>query len=282
MGDARGMTSRPQPAPEGGSEPLFARVLCGIDGSPAAEEAARQAAVLTGGGSLELVSVTWTTGAGPTRMTALGETRARRALQSATVLAAEHVTHVSAELLHAADVAASMLRLSAGHDLIAVGARTGSRAGGIMLGSLASRMAHEAEAPVLIARRPPEGRDFPEPILLATDGSDSSKRAAALAARIAGRLGAEVMVLRVGPAASVEELRELARQTAAIVEATGREPAVIELAHRPHETIVKTARSERASLIVLGSRGRGGAKALTSTSERVAHQAPCSVLVARS
>jgi nucleotide-binding universal stress UspA family protein len=39
------------------------------------------------------------------------------------------------------------------------------------------------------------------------------------------------------------------------------------------------AEGEGAGLIVVGSRGRLGVPALASTSERVAHLAPCSVLV---
>lgn len=260
---------------------MFSRVLCGIDGSSAAQEAARQAAVLAADGSLDLVSVTWTTGSGPTRMTALSDTRAHRALDAATVLAAEQGTPVSAELVHAADEAGTMRRLAGDCDLIAVGARTGSRAGGIMLGSVATRMVHEAGIPVLVARRPPEGSTFPDPILLATDGSDSSALAATLTGRVAGRLGAAVYVLRVGTATGVEELRTVARQVGEIAEASGREPVVVELGDDPLDTIVDVARTQRASLIVVGSRERSGVKALASISERVAHEAPCSVLVAR-
>jgi nucleotide-binding universal stress UspA family protein len=39
--------------------------------------------------------------------------------------------------------------------------------------------------------------------------------------------------------------------------------------------------SETADLIVVGSRGLRGLKALGSVSERIAHQASCSVLVVR-
>jgi nucleotide-binding universal stress UspA family protein len=183
--------------------------------------------------------------------------------------------------VHAADYAGTIGRLAAGHDLIGVGARPGSRAGGIMLGSVASRMVHDADVPVLIARRPRDGKIFPEPILLATDGTPSSAPAATITARIARHLGTTVMVLHVGAAAGAEELREIARQTVEIGEATGTEPTVIELGGEPVKAILGVARSEEAALIVVGSRGRKGVKALSSTSERVAHTAPCSVLVAR-
>jgi nucleotide-binding universal stress UspA family protein len=264
-----------------GAGPLFARVLCGVDGSPAAGEAARQAAFLAAGGALDLVAVTWTTGSGPTRMTVLSDTRARAALDEAAAMVAELGVAAATEIVHDADQAGTLRRRGAAHDLIAVGARPGSRAGGIMLGSVASAMVHAVPVPVLVARRPPVGSAFPGPIVLATDGSPSSSRAATLAARIAGRFGAAVIMLHVGTADRVEALRAIARQTADVIDATGREPAVAEIGGRPVDTITDITRSEQAALVVLGSRGRKGVKALASVSERVAHEAPCSVLVAR-
>ena len=48
-----------------------------------------------------------------------------------------------------------------------------------------------------------------------------------------------------------------------------------------HRAITAAARDFGASLVVMGSRGLTGAAALKSVSERVAHGAPCSVLVVR-
>ena len=48
-----------------------------------------------------------------------------------------------------------------------------------------------------------------------------------------------------------------------------------------HEAIVQAAEREHASLIITGSRGLAGIAALKSVSERIAHTAPCSVLVVR-
>jgi nucleotide-binding universal stress UspA family protein len=47
------------------------------------------------------------------------------------------------------------------------------------------------------------------------------------------------------------------------------------------ERIIQAATSENVALVAVGSRGLGGVRALGSVSERVAHRAPCSVLVAR-
>ncbi len=49
---------------------------------------------------------------------------------------------------------------------------------------------------------------------------------------------------------------------------------------RPVEALVDAA--SRADLLVVGSRGAGGLRALGSVSERVAHRASSSVLVVRS
>jgi len=50
---------------------------------------------------------------------------------------------------------------------------------------------------------------------------------------------------------------------------------------RPVAAVLDAAREARADLIVLGSRGLRGLRALGSVSERVAHHAGCSLLVVR-
>jgi nucleotide-binding universal stress UspA family protein len=62
---------------------------------------------------------------------------------------------------------------------------------------------------------------------------------------------------------------------------TGAEPVPLTETGPAHERIVAAARSQRASLVVLGSRGLRGIRALGSVSERVVHEAQCSVLIAR-
>jgi nucleotide-binding universal stress UspA family protein len=59
------------------------------------------------------------------------------------------------------------------------------------------------------------------------------------------------------------------------------EPTVIRAPGHPADVILDTAAREGVSLVVLGSRGLSGVRALGSVSERVAHRARCSVLVAR-
>jgi nucleotide-binding universal stress UspA family protein len=61
----------------------------------------------------------------------------------------------------------------------------------------------------------------------------------------------------------------------------GAEPLEILTPGLPARKIPELAARERASLVVVGSRGLNGTRAISSISERVAHAAPCSVLIVR-
>ena len=58
-------------------------------------------------------------------------------------------------------------------------------------------------------------------------------------------------------------------------------PALIRESGHAADRILTVADGKAVSLITLGSRGLTGVRALGSVSERVAHHAHCSVLVAR-
>jgi nucleotide-binding universal stress UspA family protein len=149
-----------------------------------------------------------------------------------------------------------------------------------MLGSTASKVLHEAPCSVLLARPVPRQGEFPARIVLATDGSTSAAQAAEVAARIAGRHGAATMVVSPGLPAEIER-RHIAGHTALLTRATGTEPVLADSADDGPAGIVQAAGAFGAGLIVMGARGLRGLRALGSVSERVAHVAPCSVLVVR-
>jgi len=145
-------------------------------------------------------------------------------------------------------------------------------------------------------------------MLLAMDGSDNAERAARVAADLATKYGAELHVLhafsleigllpvpdspshvlagRIDPeicdrwaAASKEVVaRHIQLLLGADVTYTFRQEN-----GDPAETIVRIAAEEGFDLIVVGSRGLGAALrfVLGSVSDRVSHQAPCSVLIVR-
>jgi nucleotide-binding universal stress UspA family protein len=74
---------------------------------------------------------------------------------------------------------------------------------------------------------------------------------------------------------------QIAAQRAVLEDLLGREPAYRGLSGHPGSEIPRVAAELGAGLVVLGSRGLGGAPALGSVSERVAQHSPCSVLVVR-
>jgi nucleotide-binding universal stress UspA family protein len=98
---------------------------------------------------------------------------------------------------------------------------------------------------VLVARKPLKA--FPSSIVVGVDGSNEAAVADAVARAIAERFGAPL-----------ERLENLPNPVSGLVDA-----------------------ATEADLLVVGSRGLHGIKALGSVSERVAHEARCSVLVVR-
>jgi nucleotide-binding universal stress UspA family protein len=139
---------------------------------------------------------------------------------------------------------------------------------------------HRSPVSVLVARRPPAEDDLPASILLAVDGTPAAHAATALTARLARHHGSKVAIIA-PPDRDAAQRHALAADAAEIRAATGSEPILLD-EHGPARKAVAAAADELgASLVVTGSRGLTGVKALRSVSERIAHAAPCSVLVVR-
>jgi nucleotide-binding universal stress UspA family protein len=262
-------------------DPVFRSIICGVNGTRGSQEAARQAAVLAGSrGSLCYFAVTYEAGVGATASAVLGHAHGERAASDARRRARELGVKAEAFTLHASPATDVLLRRAADHDLLVLGAGFGSRATGIILGRTATAAVHRSPVPVLLTRRPPRDAEFPKRILVSADGKPQADEALRLAAAIAAEHGAQVAV--VAPATQrPSERHVLAEELAALAGARGVEAVVIE-GHAPaHAAICAAAVSFGASLIIVGSRGLTGARALGSVSERVAHEANCSVLVVR-
>lgn len=264
-----------------GATAPFADILCAVNGSRGSAEAARQAVALAGpDAALTFIAVSYTTGSGLGETAALGEPRARKALEQSARLAERAGVMASSELRKARSTSETLLAEAERHELLVLGSRGGSRAGGIFLGSTATRAAHETPTALLVARKSDaRWREFPARILLASDGSPGSWAAARATARIARARGSRVEVLYVPNEVAPERRRTVSEQAVAIQELTGVEPTVADGLGHVAERITDVARGERSSLIALGHRGVRGVKALGSVSERVVHRAPCSVLV---
>jgi nucleotide-binding universal stress UspA family protein len=272
------------PPMELASEPeiKLATAVCGIDSSPQSTEAARQAIAVTDEGAHLYAVAVWDPRLAMHAGIHASEVAVDLRQEATTALQRirEVLPAVEPVLIRGNDVAgllAAATNLEA--DLISVASHGTSRAAGIVFGSVATAMVHHAPCCVLVAREPTEAGSFPRVVLHAGDGSPDSIEAARQAGRIAAKHDATVVTLHVrnGP----DPGERIAEEAASIIESCGREP-VREGADGPaHRRIVEVAEKIGASLILVGSRGLTGLKALGSVSERVAHRAPCSVLIVR-
>src|SRR5512134_2351568 len=146
---------------------VFERIVCGVDGSPASLEAVRQSdLLLEPAGRLLLVAVVDPMRTIHFQVTPTAVHAARRALAEIEELdraAADALERARAEVTHAADVAtqetggspASCLldAVTSEHaTLLTVGTHGHGRAAGVLLGSVATRVLHDARTSVLVAR----------------------------------------------------------------------------------------------------------------------------------
>lgn len=139
------------------------------------------------------------------------------------------------------------------------------------------------------------GQSDSEPVVIATDGSDSAEQAAVAGARVARTLGTKAVLVYVRPSIGSlgapyyqEKLSEqMAHARAALdraqvlVRQEGCEAETETLEGNPPDQIVELARARNAPLIVVGSRGLGAVTGalLGSVSSAIIHRADRPVLV---
>lgn len=270
-----------QHAPQKRAESPFRTIVCGIDGSPSAVEAAHQASALAGAGTrLELVAITHEWGYGPNAGALLSAAHADHALNEARSALADSAAEVVTRRVNGAGstTCEKLLSEAAGADLLVVGRHGYSRVGGIIVGSTTTNLLHRAQVPVLVAVAPPAGVRFPARILVAADGPDHPEDAVRLAGAIGACCQSEVMLVRVDWSRRAKR-PEIAEAVAELSETTGTQPLELLVGGTAHRAIIDEARRNDVSLVITGSRGLTALHALRSVSERVAHEAPCSVLV---
>jgi nucleotide-binding universal stress UspA family protein len=250
---------------------VFAKIVCGVDGSPAGLEAVKQAQRLApDGAEFSLVSVSeshlavrtgpsageWAQRLHDQAQAALDD--GRKIVEGADTMLLEG--RAADTFVHAVD--------EQGATLAAVGSHEISRTAGMLIGSVATRVLHEATCSVLVARA--AEWPWPRSIVVGLDGSDGSFAAAVVAHAIATRTDAAVRLLVARGCSPADIATE----------------ALTKFGHdlsfsddKPVPALLDAA--EDADLLVVGSRGVTGLRALGSVSERVAHHAPCSLLVVR-
>jgi nucleotide-binding universal stress UspA family protein len=250
---------------------VFTNVVCGVDGTPAGLEAVKQAQRLApAGAAFTVVSVSEShlairTGASAPKWVQRLNDEAQAALDEARAV----VSGAETVLLHgrAADTFVHAVR-DRRATLAAVGSHEISRPAGILIGSVATYVLHEASCSVLVARA--GAWPWPRSIVVGVDGSAGSIAAAAVARDIADRLGSTVRLLAARGASPVDVASDA-------LDTLGHDIALSD--DKPVPALLEAARE--ADLLVVGSRGVTGLRALGSVSERVAHHAPCSLLIVR-
>jgi nucleotide-binding universal stress UspA family protein len=253
---------------------VFDRVLCGVDNSDAGLTAATVAARLAApAGALTLLSAndeSIAVHAGSRMPQLLAELAADASSALERGAAAAEPFHrfetriVKGDPLHA--LLAEITRQDA--TLVVVGTHGHSRATGIALGAVSSYLLHEAPCSVAIARRARDTERWPRTIVVGIDGSPDSAAAFEAARTLAERLDASVrtVVATIDPRVDLEAALRIAPECEQ---------------HEAGALDTLAVASEKADLIVVGGRGLRGIQALGSLSERIAHEALCSVLVVR-
>lgn len=167
-------------------------------------------------------------------------------------------------------------------DVIVMGRRGRSGIKRLMMGSVTALVIGTAPCDVFVVPR--AGRLSCKRILIATDGSEYSQKAARKAISIAKRCGSELMAISVAEkedelAQTEETLKEIKR----LAENEGLTVETISVKGTPYDAITTTAQVKEADLIVVGTHGRTGLKKVLmgSVAERVIALAHCTVLVAK-
>jgi len=252
---------------------VFSRVLVGVDRSEESREAARQAAALVEGQLTLLAAYDITPLVGGTSIGVpiyYDEDLQRDTAKDALSRAREDVAAAAPTGKFVRGVIWDALIREAEreqHTLIAVGSHGVGRMTGIVMGSVATNVIHKAPCSVLVARKNSEA--FPRKIVVGVDGSPESAAAYAAAKQLAERFETELVAV-VGHGGEPVD-----RHLVDPLVGHYRE----DLPDEPVRALV--AASADADLLVVGSRGLHGLKALGSVSERVAHEALSSVLIVR-
>jgi nucleotide-binding universal stress UspA family protein len=253
---------------------VFDRVVCGVDASEAGTSAARAAALLTAReGRLSFLAVndpSIAVHAGWAMSQVLEELaeEARAALDHARA-EADPLHSFEAKLVDG-DPRFSLLAEIERCDatLVVVGSHGLSRAAGIALGAVSTHLLHEAPCSVLIVRGEIDVNRWPRRIVVGVDGSPDSDLALGVGRALADRFDADVRAVTATQDVHID--LDAARKLAPRLEE-----------HDGRALQVLTAAAETSDLVVVGSRGLRGVRALGSLSERLAHDAGQPVLVVR-
>jgi nucleotide-binding universal stress UspA family protein len=252
---------------------LFSRVLVGVDGSEAGFEACRQAVRLAEPGSLiDVIAVVHVSDEVRAfyemeKVTDRLQDEAAEALGRSVQLIGRE--RARPRVVNGLVTAALVRELEAATaTLLVIGTHGHRRMTEILIGGVMGELLHGAPCSILVARGPVVPDHFPRSIVVGVDGSTCSEYALHAAEQLARRFQLPLRVVAATQSDDVDFAR--VRRWS---------PGAEAIDGRPSDALVTASRG--ADLLVVGSRGLRGIHALGSVSERVAHHASCSVLVAR-
>lgn len=157
----------------------------------------------------------------------------------------------------------------------------------LLLGEMVHTVTGHAPCDVLIVPR--AAQLWKKAVVLATDGSPHSERAATVAAAMAVEYGLPLTIVSVrgrgDDSAADDSAAKAVAQALAIARAAGAQATghVVVADGKPYDAILATVQDTAADLIVIGRRGLNRIERilLGSTSEQVASHANCPVLIVR-
>jgi nucleotide-binding universal stress UspA family protein len=251
---------------------VFARIVAGVDGTAWGFEALRQALVLAPKENpvLRAVTVLDTAPAIHTGFHAahFAELLANEAEEARDAAKATIAGRKGCEARVVRGKPVDVLRRERDElqaTLMALGGRRSSRFLGVMLGDTGTELVRDAACSVLLAC-PADNRPWlPRKIVVGLDGSTYASAALRTAEELAGALGGTVEIVSATGGKAID------RDAAWTDRVETWDPA--------HPVAALVEASHTVDLVVVGSRGVHGIRAIGSVSERVAHQAHCTALV---
>lgn len=263
-----------------------ARVVAGIDGSPAAEAAIRWAAAEAASrrtGLLLVHAFIW-----PEFPVPLGASDVAPGLRAGADKIVRESVELAKKLEPGIEIEGTridgfpspvLLRASRDADLVVIGSRGLGIALGALVGSTGLDLAANAHCPVVVVR-PDLTAGQGDHVVVGYDGSSASSLALDFGLEFARRQQLPVRVVAAQPV-HTEHHRVTREEMDADVRrrAGGQDAELIHIDGHPAEQLLRLAADAR--LIVLGSRGRGGfaGMLLGSVSQTVLHHAACPVAV---
>ena len=257
----------------------FAKILCAVEGSQASTEAARQAVALAAPPSeLKVIAVKRTLRQHLLHPARLSDEQLEEALRRALEMARQAGVSASSQICSGRYTPDVLLAEGQGHDLTVIGSHGHSRAAGISRGRGPQRSWSTKPTEHFWWRA---GRPTPR----------TSEKGPPRQRRLVGVLGTNPGGNRTRQGLRLRDsgrpcFRRIALQAPQrpgrpnLCDRSNGESAQNDRGQSLPTRSSRPATQEGSSLVVIGHRGVWGLHAVSSVSERVAHRAPCSVLLA--